>query len=358
MSRSEYEELRWKVRSELDRTLEFWLQHSHDKELGGFFTCLSQKGMVYDDLKYIWLQARQVWTYCRLYRKLARFRRQELLDAAVAGAEFLIRHAAVSADSRKQAFVVTRDGRPVKVQRSIFSECFYTMAMDELWRVTGVRKYQREAAEMMEQVARWVREDPAGLGRPELPGAEAVNSMAVPMMLLCLVDQLGEKDAEVGQRLRDLGAWSVQQILQHLQREDSVVLETVSAEGKELPGSQGRLQNPGHALEAGWFLLRYALKHGCEELKKTAIEKFMILPFEAGWDRQFGGILYFQDVDGHSPTQFPDPEGGEWFGYLNRQGTVTHTFKGGPFKGCFHLPRCLYLCETILDNLLEESPES
>jgi len=70
---------------------------------------------------------------------------------------------------------------------------------------------------MMEQVTRWVREDPAGLGRPQLSGAEEVNSMAVPMMLLCLIDQLGEGDPEMCQKYQELGAWSVQRILQHLQ---------------------------------------------------------------------------------------------------------------------------------------------
>ncbi|XP_069785283.1 N-acylglucosamine 2-epimerase [Narcine bancroftii] len=62
----------------------------------------------------------------------------------------------------------------------------------------------------------------------------------------------------------------------------------------------------------------------------------------------------FRQVFQYTFSHFPDPEHGEWYGYLNRQGDVTHTFKGGPYKGCFHLPRCLYLCETILDDLLAE----
>jgi N-acylglucosamine 2-epimerase len=28
------------------------------------------------------------------------------------------------------------------------------------------------------------------------------------------------------------------------------------------------------------------------------------------------------------------------------------TFKGGPYKGCFHVPRTLLLCEKILTNLI------
>lgn len=58
------------------------------------------------------------------------------------GGEFLLRHARVAPPAKKCAFVLTRDGHPVKVQRTIFSECFYTMAMNELWKVTGETHYQ------------------------------------------------------------------------------------------------------------------------------------------------------------------------------------------------------------------------
>ncbi|XP_059805672.1 N-acylglucosamine 2-epimerase-like [Hypanus sabinus] len=261
---------------------------------------------------------------------------------------------------------------------------------------------QREALSMMDQVCHWVRVDPAGLGRPHLPGAPDTSSLAVPMMLLCLVQQLEEGVSEREQRYREVGDWSVRKILQHLKRDGTAVLETVSSEGNELPGSQGRLMNPGHALEAGWFLLRWAEATGSQELMATALEGFLVRPFRTGWDQQHGGLFSFLDVDGLPPTQlewdmklwwphtealvalllgykqsrdpqlldffrqvfdysfshFPDQEHGEWYGYLNRRGEVTHSFKGGPFKGCFHLPRSLYLCETTLDSLLAESSMS
>ena len=46
--------------------------------------------------------------------------------------------------------------------------------------------------------------------------------------------------------------------------------------------------------------------------------------------------------------RFPDPQHGEWFGYLTREGKVSQRFKGGPYKGCFHVPRSLWLCERLL----------
>ncbi|XP_076132713.1 N-acylglucosamine 2-epimerase [Alosa pseudoharengus] len=400
MSEDTLEQYRQRFRSELDRVVDFWLKYSLDKQHGGYFTCIGKDGKVYDELKYVWLQGRQVWMYCRLYRTMERFRRPEILEAAKAGGAFLQRFARVpsSGNPGKCAFCLTRDGRAVKVQRTIFSECFYIMAMDELARVTGDQDMQSDAEKMMDQLVHWVRVDPSGLGRPQMPGDPPVNSMAVPMMLLCLVNQLSEGRPATAQKYREVGDWSVQQILQHVQRDGTAILENVSPEGKELPGCQGRLQNPGHALEAGWFLLQYAQERSDNQLQRTAVDKFMEVPFLSGWDKEHGGLFYFLDVDGHCPTQlewnmklwwphcealiaylmaythskepallgrfsqvydytfshFSDPEHGEWFGYLSQEGSVVLDFKGGPFKGFFHVPRCLYMCERLLDSLLEK----
>ncbi|XP_015254327.1 PREDICTED: N-acylglucosamine 2-epimerase isoform X2 [Cyprinodon variegatus] len=400
MSVVKLEECRQHIRAQLDSVVEFWLKYSHDTEHGGFFTCIGRDGKVYDELKYVWLQGRQVWMYCRLYRSVDRFRRPEILEAAKAGGAFLRKFARVSNSGNqwKCAFCLTRDGKPTKVQRTIFSECFYVMAMDELSRVTGDEEMQLEAEQMMEQLIYWVREDSSGLGRPQLPGDVPTNSMAVPMMLLCLVQQLSEGRLETGRKYAELGSWCVSQIQQHIQRDGTAILENVSLAGAELPGCLGRLQNPGHALEAGWFLLQYAAQNHNKEIQRTAIEKFVQLPYESGWDEEYGGLFYFLDVDGHCPTQlewsmklwwphsealvaflmaysqtkqpkllerffkvyeytfshFPDSNSGEWFGYLTQEGKVALDFKGGPFKGFFHVPRCLYMCESILDDLLAE----
>lgn len=395
------EKYRERMRTELDRVVDFWLKYSHDTQYGGFFTCLGKDGKIYDELKYVWLQGRQVWMYCRLYRTMERFHKPEILEAAKSGGAFLQRFARVpsSGNPWKCAFCLTRDGKPVKVQRTIFSECFYIMAMDELSRVTEDKDMQAEAEQMMGQLIHWVRVDSSGLGRPQLPGDAPVNSMAVPMMLLCLVQQLTEgRGEELAGKYKEVGDWCVKQILQHIQRGGSAILESVSVEGKELPGCHGRLQNPGHALEAGWFLLQYGVKHGDQALQRTAVDKFMEVPYLTGWDKDHGGLFYFLDVDGYCPTQlewsmklwwphcealiaylmaysqtkdsallerfseiydytfshFSDAENGEWFGYLTQEGKVTLDFKGGPFKGFFHVPRCLYMCEQMLDHLLEK----
>lgn len=53
----------------------------------------------------------------------------------------------------------------------------------------------------------------------------------------------------------------------------------------------------GHAIEAGWFLLQYATKRKDDELKKTAIDDFIVKMFDHGWDSKYGGLFYFLDID-------------------------------------------------------------
>ena len=45
-------------------------------------------------------------------------------------------------DTGKCYLSVTRQGQPLKTQRTIFSECFYLLAMSELSRATGNSKYR------------------------------------------------------------------------------------------------------------------------------------------------------------------------------------------------------------------------
>ena len=65
-------------------------------------------------------------------------------SVCILGGAFLRKFARVTSSSGqwKCAFCLTRDGKAVKIQRTIFSECFYIMAMDELSRVTGDKDMQ------------------------------------------------------------------------------------------------------------------------------------------------------------------------------------------------------------------------
>jgi N-acylglucosamine 2-epimerase len=60
---------------------------------------------------------------------------------------------------------------------------------------------------------------------------------------------------------------------------------------------------------------------------------------------------WFEQVHAYTWQHFPDPQYGEWFGYLDRRGEVLLPLKGGKWKGCFHIPRGLYLCMREFEKL-------
>lgn len=60
---------------------------------------------------------------------------------------------------------------------------------------------------------------------------------------------------------------------------------------------------------------------------------------------------YLVNYHDYTWTHFKDPEYPEWYGYLNRRGEVLLPLKGGKWKGCFHVPRGLFQCWKILEEI-------
>lgn len=60
---------------------------------------------------------------------------------------------------------------------------------------------------------------------------------------------------------------------------------------------------------------------------------------------------WFEKVHDYTWSHYPDPEYGEWWGYLDRRGNVLLPLKGGKWKGCFHVPRGLYQVYTTLEKI-------
>ncbi len=57
------------------------------------------------------------------------------------GGEFLLKHVMVK-NSARCYFATTEDGQPCKLQRKPYTECFFVMALAELFRATGEQRYQ------------------------------------------------------------------------------------------------------------------------------------------------------------------------------------------------------------------------
>ena len=364
-----------------------WLDHSIDTKHGGYFNCLDRDGSVYDTTKYLWLQGRMVWMFSYLYNHCEKNGRW--LEAAARGVEFIRKYG--KTPEGRVYFSLARDGRPVFIQRKPFAELFYSLALDEFSRASGDARLKAEAVETFE-FALGLADHPERLGRPLLPGQPRVSSLSLPMILLNTADQINSSGQGPDYSARKK-LW-VEEILLHADSRRKRVLENVAPDGSLVEGSEGRLMNPGHAIEAGWFVLEH-LGAGAErgQAFRTAIS-MIEWSFERGWDENFGGIYYFLDSENRPPTQLEwpmklwwplcealyglllawrltadsrfadrfslvwdyidthlrDPEFGEWFGYLDRSGKPTHLLKGGPYKCFYHVPRALFYCIRLLEQ--------
>lgn len=368
-------------RALLGDVIPFWERHSIDRECGGYFTCLDRSGRVFDTDKFVWLQARQVWTFSMLYNRVEK--RESWLEVARHGADFLRAHG--MDEEGNWYFALDRSGRPLIQPYNIFSDCFAAMAFGQY----GLAAGEETAMELAQAAYRNIlrrQDNPKGQYNKTFPGTRPLKNFALPMILCNLTLELEELlDEEEVERTIDTCIHEVMDVFYDAERR--LIFENVGLDGSHVDCFDGRLINPGHGIEAMWFIMDIAQRRGDHALADRATQTVLdILAF--GWDEEHGGIFYFLDADGHPPQQlewdqklwwvhlealvalatgyartmrkdcwqwyqrvhdyawqrFPDPEYGEWYGYLNRQGEVLLPLKGGKWKGCFHVPRALYRC--------------
>jgi len=375
----------------LNDVIPFWQENSIDEVNGGYFTCLDRQGKVYDTDKFIWLQARQMWMFSMLYNKLGK--RQEWLDVALSGAEFLKKHG-MDAEGNWY-FSLNREGTPLVQPYNIFSDCFAAMAFGQLYEATGISSHGDLARTTFENILKR-RQNPKGTYAKGVPGTRNLKDFALPMILCNLVLELEHLlDASL---VSETIQYGINEVMETFYRPDEgIILEAVDVDGLFSDSFEGRLTNPGHGLEAMWFIMDLAERLGNRDLIQKAADITLQL-MEYGWDKTHGGIFYFLDVrkkplqqlewdqklwwvhiealialaKGYLHTgderfaqwfdklhtytwsHFPDAEFGEWYGYLNRQGEVLLPSKGGKWKGCFHVPRGLFQLWKTLEAIGEK----
>ncbi|MDH7515864.1 MAG: AGE family epimerase/isomerase [Bacteroidota bacterium] len=370
-----------------DDIIPFWLRHGRDHEFGGCLHHLDRRGDCYSGDKGIWIQCRTVWIFARLYNTCER--NPEWLDFARDVWNFVDRFA-FDADGR-MFFLVTRDGRPLRKRRYVFSEAFATIAGAEYARAAGDERAKQRALFAFQTL--WRAHQEPGLLPPKVnPSVRPIASLAMPMIILGTAQELREHvDTPLcGQAAQGC----IDEILaRFVHPEHHALLEYVRPDGGMLEGPAGRLVNPGHSLETAWFLLREAVIRKDRSLVDVAC-RIIEWSLERGWDRDEGGLFAFVDLDGRPCEQlewdmklwwphaealvalmcafletgkrqyaewyervhdytfshFPDPEYGEWFGYLHRDGTVANEMKGGLWKGPYHVPRAMWMLLGMLEK--------
>ena len=116
-----------------DDVVPWWMNHSLDRECGGYYSLLERDGRPWATDKYMWMNGRQVWMLSHLYN--THEQNPEWLDAARLGAEFMLRHA--FKDDGKMHFRLTRDGQSRSEVLSLYTEVFGAIALAEYSKASG-----------------------------------------------------------------------------------------------------------------------------------------------------------------------------------------------------------------------------
>lgn len=371
----------------LDDVIPFWEQYSLDSEHSGYFTCLDSQGNVFDTDKFTWLQGRQAWMFSLLYNQVEA--KSSWLNIAKSGIDFLENHAKDS--DGNFYFSTSREGSALVQPYNIFSDCFAAMAFAQYAKATNDEAYSALARDTYHNILN-KQHNPKGIYEKST-GNRQLKGFSLPMILSNLVLELEhilEKE-EIEQTLDQC----IKEITNDfLDSSLGIIRENVELDGSPSDTFQGRLINPGHGIEAMWFLIDIGVRRQDKSLIELAA-KTIITTLEYSWDKEFGGIFYFMDIKGHPPLQlewdqklwwvhletlvaltkamehiddhrlsdwytkvhqyswdhFPDPKYGEWYGYLNRQGEPLLELKGGKWKGCFHVPRAMYQCWKTFERI-------
>lgn len=380
-------ELREHYRAALfDDVIPWWMSHSLDREQGGYYSQLERDGKPYSTDKYVWMTGRQIWMLSHLYNTHESDRQWQ--EAARLGADFMLEHAFTP--EGKMHFRLARDGTSRSEVLSLYTEVFGAIALAEYGKVANDEAVWQRAMRMYETLM------------PRLGRASDTPLLGYPIHAefhlhahdMCRITVAWVfNEIRPDQRFEDDLTLSVDSILgRHWKPDRGTFLENVAMDGSpmlDLP--EGRMFHPGHAVESAWMLMEIAQKRRDESLFATAID-IVLASLEHGWDREYGGLRYITNVDWspvhnleadlklwwpHCETlyallgawsrtgredladwyrqvhdytfdRFPDPDYGEWFGYLNRDGSRVWTAKANGWKGCFHLPRVLYRCYRLL----------
>jgi len=370
----------------------WWLRHSLDREQGGYFTRLGRDGRRYADDKDMWMTARQVWMFSRLYN--AYDSRREWLEAARLGAEFILRHGFNA--HGKAYFRLARDGTPMADVLSKYTEVFISIGLAEYSEASRAPEIWQRALEVYDRLMPKLQavEDTPLLGYP-LFAEFSVHAKPMCRMTVASVfhDLKGEE--------RFASDWRTaagEVVTKHWKPDLGALLENVAPDGTPLLHLQeGRMFHPGHAIESAWMLMEAARTFQDSALTGAAVE-IALRSLERGWDERYGGLRYILNIDGtpvhnieadcklwwphgealyatllgwnltgrrdlarwyarvheYAFSRFPDPEFGEWYGYLNRDGSPIWTAKSNGWKGFFHLPRIFLRCYQLLDGMLAD----
>ncbi|MDP2425813.1 MAG: AGE family epimerase/isomerase [bacterium] len=378
--------------SQLDSVFSFWANHGYDSQFGGFMTYLDKEGNHFSTDKSVWALGRGIQTFAWYYQEVKPSIR--FLNVALHTFEFMKKYA-YDVDHRMY-FSLTQEGLPIQKRRYWYSEAFASTGSIQLYSVTKDPRHLALALQSY-QTMRDLYYHPEKTPPKFDPSTLQGYSLAPSMILLKTAQTMRLFDTTNQDQYNQDIEFAIERILsKHVVCEKQAVFEYVSTIKPSLTSPRDRLINPGHAIEAAWFLLDEYLYDPQKYAHLLPIVKNMVdWMVELGWDKEHGGLLSFVDYEKKPLEQlewdmklwWPQCElliaslqlfivtqedkylelylqtfdyffkhfqidDLEFVGYLHRDNSVASTLKGNLFKGPFHIPRMLLINYRLLKDYL------
>ncbi|HNT36966.1 MAG TPA: AGE family epimerase/isomerase, partial [bacterium] len=336
---------------------------------------------------YLWSQLRAIWTFSALFNRIEP--RQEWLDIARDLFDFCRRHGRDS--EGRWCYRLSPQGEILDGPISIYADGFAIYGLCEYYKATQ----DERAWEIAFQTFRNVQK------RLAVPGSyqtapyiipQGAKAHAVAMIFSYFFHEMGK--VFDSPEILQAGLTHAREVMDHFLRPESgLVLEYVTLDGKTLPGAEGRIVVPGHAIESMWFQMQIFRDHDEDDMIRKAVNAVQ-KHLEFGWDAEHGGLFLGGDSEGQAPvwpnwnkkiwwphtealyalirareyshepwidewfsrifdycfTHFYDRKHGEWTQRLDRFGNKITEVVALPVKDPFHLPRALILSIESLER--------
>ena len=371
-----------------DDMLPLWDKYGLDWEYGGYLHGFDRHWITYDTDKMVWTEGRYIWLYSKFYNEVEK--KPEWLKAAKLGYDFMNKYC--FAPDGHMYFRVTREGKPLQLRRYYFSEAFAVAGYIEYYKATGDGDARCRAIDVFNKMVKYYKTP--GYFPPKLdPKTRKYKGHSINMTMFNVSRAIKEiYDDPVCDEIMNSCLNAI--AYQFYKPEMGVLLETLAPDGEFVDDPEGRVINPGHALESAWFIMEEAVARGDKELMERAIE-ITNCSLKWGWDEEMNGIMYFRDIKGFPSPRvewdmkllwphceamcalvfayrytedgkymeefekifkytfdyFLDKEYGGWYGTLHRDGMPLNYCKGATYKTMFHEARAFYVIYRALEAI-------
>lgn len=286
----------------------FW-EKALDEEYGGVYTCFNNEGSeLTSTTKYTWSQGRFLWMVSELYVlaesgviQLDAKRLREIADQTY---HYLKTYTLT--EDLHALYALTRDGQPLEEDISVYADYFLVLGVNRYAAVFGKPEAFELAKDVYETIKKRIS---TGNFRTEpYPIPEGFASHSLAMIKLNVVQEIEVTAKQFNSEYANVAGRDVKELIKRIlyqhTTEDGRVIELQTSDSTvQQQTLLGRHFNPGHTLESLWFQL-HSLEHWDEQEREGVIQKLAqaaLKAVELGWDKEYGGLLRFVDMDGGKP---------------------------------------------------------